>query len=179
MNGNLHFCLEDVMGKNLLILGLLLVGLSAETATAQNPWYGSGYSYNDPVGYYMNQQWISNQAFQASMSSQMFMDSAKRKAGARSGKPKSRGPAPRTVLGPTQFTQNTEYILPAVISKLDPGDARAKAEIKKAASELLDLYHETAKKDGFPSNDLAYAFEYFVVNNYMYYNDLLDRKSVV
>lgn len=160
-------------GTNLLIVSFIL-GLSAICVSAQNPWYGSGYSYNDPVGYYMNQQWVSNQAFQTSMSSQAFMDSAKTKAGIRSGNPRFAGSAPKAVLGPTQFAQNAEYILPAVISKLDPGDARAKADIKKAASNLIDLYHQTAKQDGFPSNDLAYAFEYFVVNNYMYYHDLFD-----
>lgn len=162
------------MGKNLLILGVFVVGLSVGSVTAQNPWFNSGYSYSDPVGYYMNQQWISNQAFQSAMSSQMFMDSAKRKARTRSGNAAPRNSAPRTVLGPTQFKQAPGYLLPTILSDLDPGDARSKAEVKKATSDLLDLYHQTAKKDGFLSNDLAYAFEYFVVNNYMYYNDLFD-----
>jgi hypothetical protein len=51
------------------------------------------------------------------------------------------------------------------------GDARAE---KKIVDDLLDLYRRTAANDGFPANDLAYALEYFVVNNYQVYHHLLD-----
>lgn len=37
---------------------------------------------------------------------------------------------------------------------------------------MIGLYEQTAKKDGFPSDDLAYALEYFVVNSYMTVHNL-------
>lgn len=41
---------------------------------------------------------------------------------------------------------------------------------------FLDRYEKTAINDGFPPNDLAYGFNFFIVNNYIIYNDL-DEQS--
>jgi hypothetical protein len=40
-------------------------------------------------------------------------------------------------------------------------------QTEKLLNSFLDLYEQTARKDEFPANDLAYAFNYFVVNTYM------------
>lgn len=41
-----------------------------------------------------------------------------------------------------------------------------------ALAPLVTLYEETARKDRFPANEVAYALTYFVVNSYMTLHDL-------
>lgn len=55
--------------------------------------------------------------------------------------------------------------------------AAADAETARLIEQALDLYRKTAANDGFPANDLAYAFEYFVVNNYQVFKYLLDIRA--
>lgn len=165
------FCDMKYAVRNIVVVVSAIVALSVQV-WGQNPWLNSNYPHIDPVGDYLSRTWTTNQVISSTLSSQMFMDAAKRRAGVRSGSTAGRPNAPAQ-LGPTQF-RPSGYVLPGVIAGLEQGDANAKAEIKQAATGLLDLYHSTAKKDGFPSNDLAYAFEYFVVNNYIYANDLMD-----
>jgi hypothetical protein len=43
-----------------------------------------------------------------------------------------------------------------------------------APNPHLDLYEQTARKDGFPPHDIAYALEYFLVNSYMTWHHLHD-----
>jgi hypothetical protein len=45
-------------------------------------------------------------------------------------------------------------------------------EAKIVLSSFLSLYQRTAARDGFPANDLAYGFAYFVVNSYMTLHEL-------
>jgi hypothetical protein len=66
-------------------------------------------------------------------------------------------PSPQTNL-PQRLTEGTGV--------KDPSQAR------QFFDSQLKLYQQTARKDGFPANDLAYAFEYFVVNNYLTFYDL-------
>lgn len=62
--------------------------------------------------------------------------------------------------GPTEFRHLGSRILP-------------KRFPKPAVSEsYLELYEKTARDDGFPANDVAYAMAYFVVNSYMTVHDL-------
>lgn len=67
---------------------------------------------------------------------------------------------------PTVF-KDSASILPQALAKSGNTDARF-------FESLLTIYRQTAAKDGFPANDLAYAAEYFVVNNYHIYNDLME-----
>jgi hypothetical protein len=46
-------------------------------------------------------------------------------------------------------------------------------DTKNAVVELLKVYKKTAAGDGFPANDLAYAYQYFVVNNYNVYHNIV------
>ena len=43
-----------------------------------------------------------------------------------------------------------------------------------APNPHLELYEQTARKDGFPPHDIAYALEYFLVNSYMTWHNLHD-----
>jgi hypothetical protein len=77
-------------------------------------------------------------------------------------------PAPE----PTKFTHTGQLILPKLLAEKSAGAGQVNAE--RFFASLLELYEQTARKDGFPSNDVAYAFEYFLVNTYMTYHDLHD-----
>lgn len=138
---------------------VLLLAISCVSVAGQT--YGlPGSQPIDPVGYYINQSFWSNKAFQTAMNNSLRLK----------GRGKSTAKTvPSGATGVTAFRQSAE-ILPKTLAKLNGSDAQADLLIRK----LLELYRQTAAKDGFPANDLAYAFEYFVVNNYQVYNDLLD-----
>jgi hypothetical protein len=84
--------------------------------------------------------------------------------------------APRAAspVEPTKFTPSSAAVLPQLLVEKTGGDAVRQREARQFFDSLLSLYRQTAQKDGFPSNDLAYAFEYFVVNSYLTYHDLHD-----
>lgn len=118
----------------------------------------------DPIGHYINQSFWSNRAFQTAMNNSL-------RAGGR-GRPAVTA-APAGATGITAFRQSG-YILPKALAAMNGSDAKAAVQTDQFVTQMLDLYRQTAAKDGFPANDLAYAFEYFVVNNYQVYHYLLD-----
>ena len=69
---------------------------------------------------------------------------------------------------PTEFIHSGSPLLPGKIA------ARTGPQSQQYLTGLISLYEQTARKDGFPPHDLAYALEYFVVNSYMTYHDLHD-----
>lgn len=75
---------------------------------------------------------------------------------------------------PTEFSQTKRSLLPKLLAEKSGGGAAGQHEAERFFDSLLELYQQTARKDGFPPNDLAYAFEYFVVNSYMTFHDLHD-----
>ncbi|NOT46937.1 MAG: hypothetical protein HOP17_04205 [Acidobacteria bacterium] len=150
------------MTKIFVVL-LLAIPFTAVPLSAQT--YGlPGSQSADPIGYYINQSFWSNKAFQTAMNNSMRVG----------GRGKSTAKAvPAGATGATSFRQSG-YILPKTLAAMNGGDTKAVAETSQLVTKMLDLYRQTAAKDGFPANDLAYAFEYFVVNNYQVYNYLLD-----
>jgi hypothetical protein len=119
----------------------------------------------DPVGYYINQSFWSNKAFQTAMNNSF-------RTGGRRGKSGTKATSVGAT-GVTAFRPSVD-ILPKALAAMAGNDPKARAETDQLVKQLLDLYRQTAAKDGFPANDLAYAFEYFVVNNYQVYHNLLD-----
>lgn len=51
---------------------------------------------------------------------------------------------------------------------------KEKQELEDFFKKCLLLYTTTASKDRFPANDLAYALNYFLVNNYHVYKNVLE-----
>lgn len=148
------------MTKKFAVLLFVIVGVSAPSS-AQT--YGlPGAQPIDPIGYHINRSFWSNKAFQTAMNNSLRT----RGRGKSTAKAAPAGPA-----GVTAFRQSA-YILPKTLSVMD--DAAGRGETEQLIKQMLDLYRQTAANDGFPSNDLAYAFEYFVVNNYQVYHNLLD-----
>lgn len=136
----------------------LAVPLSAQT-------YGlPGSQPIDPIGYYINQSFWSNKAFTTVMRGSLMRSGTKGKAG-------TRQTSTSTAVRVTAFKHSGSHILPTALAARKGSDASAE---KRIVEDLLNLYRQTASNDGFPANDLAYAFEYFVVNNYQVYHNLLD-----
>ena len=78
--------------------------------------------------------------------------------------------------GVTSF-RNGGKILPKLLTKNLKGKRSERLEMERFLDGTLTTYERVAAKDGFPSNDLAYAFEYFMVHNYVIYNNLEDSRE--
>ena len=72
----------------------------------------------------------------------------------------------------TKFTRAAGLLLPKVLAQKTAGGLADQRRAEQAFAAMVQLYDQTARKDGFPADDLAYAFEYFVVNSYMTVHDL-------
>jgi len=85
----------------------------------------------------------------------------------------SRNAPAKAVKSITAFTPAGGRILPEQLSSAAGKSAPEIREAKQTFDMFLNNYEKTALTDGFPPNDLAYGFEFFIVNNYNIYNDLL------
>ena len=81
----------------------------------------------------------------------------------------------KTAKGVTAFNAAGGRILPDQLSKAGGKSAAEISEAKQTLDMFLNNYEKTAITDGFPANDLAYGFEFFIVNNYNIYKDLLHQ----
>jgi hypothetical protein len=116
----------------------------------------------DPAQWYINNQIYSTRVFNSTIGTSMA-------SGVRAGA--SGGAAtPRDV---TAYVATTS-VLPARLAQRSATTAEGRRSAQRMFEEQLQLYHATAKKDGFPSTDLAYAYTYFVVNHYLVAHDLID-----
>lgn len=118
---------------------------------------------SNPAQWYINNQIYSTRVFNGVVANSML----RRKS---TSTRMRKNPAAKTVKPAVDYT----LFKPAPASLL-PKQLSAKSGGNEQVFEtLIDFYTQTARKDGFPANDLAYAFEYFVVNNYQLYKDLID-----
>lgn len=127
-----------------------------------------GQIMSNPTQWYINTQMHSMRVFNGMVSNSMFR---KATSGAKPAKPVT------ATAGKVSSFKWAASILPkALASKMEGDD---KAAIERFFQGHLDLYRQVAAKDGFPANDLAYAFEYFVVNNYHLYHELIGSPNGV
>lgn len=87
----------------------------------------------------------------------------------------SRAASAKTAKSITAFNPVGGRILPAQLSNAAKKNAAGVSEAKQTFDMFLDNYEKTALNDGFPPNDLAYGLEFFIVNNYIIYNDLQEK----
>ncbi|HEY0460716.1 MAG TPA: DUF6683 family protein [Pyrinomonadaceae bacterium] len=120
---------------------------------------------SNPAQWYINNQIYSTRVFNGVVANSML-----RKGGTTSRRTESKQ-ANKTAVDYTTFKSAPDNILPARLSAKPGVKAGETAQI---LNSFVNLYRQTAQKDGFPANDLAYAFEYFVVNNYQIYHDLIE-----
>lgn len=121
----------------------------------------------DPVAMHLQQQLFQQMAF-----GEMYKNSASgRKARARN----SQSPAAKTPKSVTAFSSSGERLLP---ERLSAAAGKTQTEVRNARQifdMFLNNYEKTALNDGFPPNDLAYGFSFFIVNNYTVYHDLQEK----
>lgn len=125
---------------------------------------------SNPAQWYINNQIYSTRVFNGVVANSMVDRARAKQAGGRAPATAPATPAPE----PTQFRERATTTVPALLSANSSGIARTPAEARALFTSYIDMYRTTARKDGFPANDLAYAFEYFVVNNWQVYHDLVD-----
>ena len=121
---------------------------------------------SNPTQWYINTSMMSNRVFNGVVANSMLL-----RKGAGRGEPVAKG-----VASATQFRQGGS-VLPRQLAQKAPEDKRE--QLARFFQTSIDLYQQTARKDGFPANDLAYAMEYFVVNNYHVYHNLVGSPNGV
>jgi hypothetical protein len=119
---------------------------------------------------------LQQQVFQQMAFGEMYKDMIVNGKKVRVRTSNSRTPPPvKTAKSVTAFDLAGGRILPTQLSNAAGKSAAEIREAKQTFDMFLDRYEKTALTDGFPSNDLAYGFELFIVNNYNIYNDLLEQ----
>ena len=120
---------------------------------------------SNPGQWYINNQIYSTRVFNATVGTAMTTGSAASKPAAAPAAP------PRDT---TRFAMTPAPLLPGRIAEREAASASARRDAQARYLRYVELYRSTARKDGFPADDLAYAYQYFVVNNYQLHNDLVD-----
>ncbi|HVK06262.1 MAG TPA: DUF6683 family protein [Armatimonadaceae bacterium] len=139
-----------------------LLGLSATAPAA------GAQIMSNPGQWYTNNQIYSMRVFNGVVGNSLLGKGAKKGGKAAPGGAKKK--AAPAAADPTVYKESAARSLAKTLAKKTANPAEA----EKAFASFLQLYRQTARKDGFPANDLAYAFEYFVVNNYQIAHDLVD-----
>lgn len=126
-----------------------------------------GQMMSNPSQWYINNQIYSTRVFNGVVANSMLRKGAK---GKRQGSKKTSTPDKSRDY--TVFKDSGNSLLAKTFAGKSGG--QNSREAGQMLDSFISLYKQTAAKDGFPANDLAYAFEYFVVNNYQIYHDLVD-----
>src|SRR5215204_1238010 len=125
----------------------------------------AGQIMSNPAQWYINNQIYSTRVFNGVVANSML------RKGSRRTRQKAAQQASKTIaVNYTAFKAAPVNSLPKQLSVKSAN----RAETEQILNSFVNLYKQTAQKDGFPANDLAYAFEYFVVNNYQIYHDLVE-----
>jgi hypothetical protein len=79
----------------------------------------------------------------------------------------------------TKFAGSKRFVVADLLVRQSNASAREKADAVKIIEQMVIIYADTATKDGFPANDLAYAFQYYVVQNYHVYHNVFENPVVI
>jgi hypothetical protein len=149
--------------KNILPVLLLCLCFSIVTVSAQ--------MVTNPTQWYVNNQIASMNVFNSVVANSTLRSRMKGgKTRQKSAKTETKTVAPDY----TVFRASSNNSLPKTLAAKSGGNSQNQAKMEQLFDSFIKLYKDTAAKDGFPANDLAYGFEYFVVNNYQIYNDLYE-----
>jgi hypothetical protein len=145
-----------------ILFSLCFLAVNAPAQTIGTPGPSTG-----PIGWGMNNLFYSNRVFQGMVANSMVRKGAKNN-------PRRTPPKTEQTKSATDYTVFRQapgsLLVKSIAGKTNGQNQR---EIEQIFGSFINLYKQTAQKDGFPANDLAYAFEYFVVNNYQLYHDLI------
>jgi len=145
-----------------LLMISLLMGISVQAQILTNP-----------VQDYINKTTLLNNILSNKRTIDLSQKSQTKGSSINQGNSKTPSqPDSRAIPEPTKFNHTGTFILPKLWA--EKSGLAGQGDAEQFFTSFVNLYQQTAQKDGFPSNDLAYAFEYFVVNSYMTYHDLHD-----
>ncbi|HYP07070.1 MAG TPA: DUF6683 family protein [Bryobacteraceae bacterium] len=122
---------------------------------------------NNPVQDYINKTTLLNNILSNARATAMSQQ-------AQTGGAKSAATPTTPAAELTQYPAPVTPVLPKLLAERIGATPSDRRRAEQQFSSLIQLYQDTAKKDGFPANDLAYALNYFVVNTYMTVHDLHD-----
>lgn len=92
---------------------------------------------------------------------------------------KKRQGSTRANFSSTKFQGSKRFVVVDLLVKQSRASAEEKAEAVRIIEQMVIIYADTATKDGFPANDLAYAFQYYVVQNYHVYHNVFENPVVI
>lgn len=95
------------------------------------------------------------------------------------GAKRSHAPAAGAGNSSTFFKGSKQFTLVDLLVKHSNASEEQKAEAVKVIERMVIMYADTAAKDGFPANDLAYAFQYYAVQNYHVYHNVFENPVVI
>jgi hypothetical protein len=144
----------------------LWIGLVSAAALSTTPL--DAQIMTNPSQWYANNQIYSMRVFHSAIANSTLG----RRAGAGSGRT-PRG-TPAAPVPPTFYRESATSPVPAMLAANSAGLASNPAEAQRLFRSYIDLYKKTARLNGFEHNDLAFAYTYFVVNNYGIVNDLME-----
>lgn len=150
---------------------LLLGGALPSLAVAQ--------IMSNPAQWYINNQIYSTRVFNGAVADSMITSSTAKRAAGTGGGTAGAGSAaaPVPVRDFTRFAATAGNLVPATLATREGGGPAARRAAQDRYDGYIDMYVRTAAKDRFPADDLAYAYEYYVVNNWHILNDLVDVPS--
>lgn len=124
---------------------------------------------SNPAQWYIDNQIYSSRVFNGTVANSMIA------SGTSAGKA---GAAPANEAAPvrdyTRFVATPGNLVPAALAAREGGSPAARRAAQERYDGYVDMYVRTAAKDRFPADDLAYAYEYYVVNNWNILKDLVD-----
>lgn len=78
---------------------------------------------------------------------------------------------------PTSFKASSANSMVKSLVNQSGGNPAEQKQAEEVFYKCLEIYWDTAKKTGFPSNDLAYGFLHFAANNYHVYHDVFSNEA--
>lgn len=141
------------MKKNIL-LTIFVVVFSSVASIAQSVYIPQ----LDPVRMHIQQQIF-----------QQMMSAEARKGGAKGAKTTPQAAA----VDYTLFNPRQENFLPKLLAGATKANAAERQQAEQFFNSQIEMYEQTAGYHRYPANDVAFALEYFISNNYEVYYDLI------
>jgi len=150
--------------KSVFVSFLITASVTFGFVSAVNAQIYNPNQYSSPVFQKMyDRQFMTNLAVNGMMRSQILSDSLKAGKNSRS---------KRAVKDPLSFSPTGVNIISESEWKQMGKSAQEREDLSALVRYCLKFYTQVAKNDGYAPNDLAYAFEYYVVNNYHAQKDI-------
>ncbi len=163
--------------NTIFVATIFFVANSLSSAQAQI--YQSPVNVNSGI---MTQRIMTQNNINAAMINGMIRSNMSKTSSGRSGKSSAansaaRRNAPADPLSYSHAGANS-VVKPLAAQMVEKGNLQQQKEVEQIFQKFIKEYRDVANKDGFPSNDIAYAMQFFLVQNYhVYYNVFAGTKN--